>query len=155
MEKTFILRSEEDTIGFGAAVGLLLPRGAFVAMYGGLGAGKTTMVRGIASSLGADHRDIMSPTFTIVREHTISVPFFFFFAYRLSGSDELYAIGFDEYLNRDGIIIMEWPENVRDALPEDRLEIHITGNGAEPRVVRLDSRGSEYELIIKNLYINA
>lgn len=75
MEKTFILRSEEDTIGFGAAVGLLLPRGAFVAMYGGLGAGKTTMVRGIASSLGADHRDIMSPTFTIVREHTISVPF--------------------------------------------------------------------------------
>lgn len=52
MEKTFILRSEEDTIGFGAAVGLLLPRGAFVAMYGGLGAGKTTMVRGIASFIG-------------------------------------------------------------------------------------------------------
>ena len=155
MEKTFILRTEEDTIGFGMAVGLHLTRGAFIAMYGGLGAGKTTMVRGIASSLGADQRDIMSPTFTIVREHALSVPLFHFDAYRLSGFDELYAIGFDEYLNRDGIIIMEWPENIQDALPAERLEIHIEGDGADPRIARIGSRGSKYELIIKNLYIKA
>ncbi len=154
MQRTFVLKSEEDTIGFGASVGLLLTRGAFVAMYGGLGTGKTTMVRGIASSLGAEQGDIMSPTFTIVREHALSVPLFHFDAYRLSGSDELYAIGFDEYLNRNGIIIMEWPENIQDALPEERLEIHIEGDGANSRVVRLNSRGSKYELMINNLYNN-
>ena len=124
--------------------------GAFLALFGDLGAGKTTFTQGLAHGLGI--LDIQSPTFTIVREHREgTLPLFHFDAYRLSGADELYAIGFEDYLAQDGVIVMEWCENVPEALPVSRLDIRLTGSGSEPRVVVFCARGPAYEALLEVL----
>ena len=123
--------------------------GAFIAFFGDLGAGKTTLTTAIASELGID--GIQSPTFTIVREYSGQLPLFHFDAYRLGSADELYDIGFDDYVERNGVIIMEWCENVPEALPANRLEIHISGSGCEPRNMELIAFGKDHERICKDI----
>ena len=114
--------------------------GAFLALHGDLGAGKTTFIKALAQEMGI--LDIQSPTFTIVQEHREgSLPLFHFDAYRLEGGEELFAIGFDDYIAQNGVIAMEWCENVPAALPADRLEIHFIGSGDEPRQLKFIATG--------------
>ena len=108
-----------------------LPR--FVALYGDLGAGKTAFVRGFASvvSPGAV---IRSPTFALVHEHK-GEPFdlFHFDMYRITGEDDLFSIGFDDYLRRDGVCLTEWSENIPFALPDHYIKVEIVkDDGAAP-----------------------
>ena len=121
--------------------------GLFLALYGDLGAGKTVFVRGLAQGMGV--HDILSPTFTIVREHK---GLLHFDAYRLSDAEELYAIGFSDYLARDGVIAMEWPENVAEALPEQRLEIHLEGSGSMARRVSFSALGERAEQLLEEAF---
>ncbi len=123
-------------------------KGAFIALYGDLGSGKTTFTYHVAKHLGID--DVQSPTFTIVREHKGDMELFHFDAYRLSSSDELYDIGYDDYMNRGGIIFMEWCELVSDAIPEDRLEVHIYGSGDMNRLMEFVSFGKKYDEMLLN-----
>lgn len=139
--------SESEMCSIASSLASMLVGGDFLAFYGDLGAGKTTFIRALADSIGI--RDISSPTFTIVQEHQGRFPFFHFDAYRLSDSDELYAIGFEDYLNRNGIIAMEWCENVTDALPPERLEIHISGSGSEARELRFVALSPRYCKILE------
>ena len=111
MELTLENISEQDTARIGKSMAPLLFPGAFIALFGDLGSGKTTFTKAVAEGLGIDN--IQSPTFTIVREHGGRLSLLHFDAYRLSSEDELYAIGFDDYLSRPAVIIMEWCENVR------------------------------------------
>ena len=141
--------SEASMEALGHALGQRLFPGAFLAFFGDLGAGKTTLTRALAASLGID--GIASPTFTIVREHEGTLPLFHFDAYRLSDEDELFAIGFDDYFTRGGVIAMEWCENVPGALPNERLELHLKGSGAEHRTLRLEAKGAAYETILDAL----
>ena len=121
--------------------------GAFLAFYGGLGAGKTTFIRNMAEALGIE--DISSPTFTIIHEHENGkIPFYHIDAYRLSSSDELFASGFSDYLEKNGIIAVEWSENVPEALPAEYLKIAIGGNGDQPRTITLSAMGEKYNTII-------
>lgn len=148
------LNTEQDMINFGRIIGEKLHGGLFIALFGDLGAGKTTLVKGVAASFNIAH--IQSPTFTIVREYEASkLRLCHFDAYRLSDADELYAIGFDDYMTDDAVIIMEWPQNVFDALPSDRLDISLNGSGNEPRYVRIEPIGAKhaefYGNIIKEL----
>ena len=133
----------------GRRLGEMLFPGAFVALYGGLGAGKTTLVKGAAEALGI--YDISSPTFTIVRRHRGSLMLDHFDAYRIEDPDELIAIGFEDHLASDSAIIMEWCENVPELIPAERLELHIDGSGAAPRRVRVTARGSVYEKMAEEL----
>ena len=123
--------------------------GAFIALFGDLGAGKTAFTKYAAKELNID--DIQSPTFTIVREHQGHLPLFHFDCYRLEDEDELYAIGFEDYLARGGAIIMEWCERVPCALPRERLELHITGSGSMPRTLRFVSMGAQYEKLLERI----
>ncbi|MDR0840237.1 MAG: tRNA (adenosine(37)-N6)-threonylcarbamoyltransferase complex ATPase subunit type 1 TsaE [Christensenellaceae bacterium] len=123
--------------------------GAFLALYGDLGAGKTAFVRALAQELGIF--DVQSPTFTIVREHAGTLPLFHFDAYRLADAGELYAIGFEDYLTRAGVIAMEWCENVPEALPDELLAISLAGSGLSPRTVTFDSRGAQYDALLEAL----
>lgn len=136
--------NEVGTERLGKALSKRLFTGAFLALYGDLGAGKTAFTRAIAT--GLEILDIMSPTFTIVREHETpsGVKFFHFDAYRLADADELYAIGYEDYLAQNAIIAMEWCENVVEALPSNRLEIHISGSGNEPRTIEFVPIGARY-----------
>ena len=125
-------------------------KGGFIALFGGLGAGKTCFVKGFCSYFGIT--EVSSPTFTIVKHYTAGdLTIDHFDCYRLDSSDELLAMGFEEYLDPTGIILMEWSENVLDALPESRLEIHISGSGIDPRTVELVSFGDEYDAILEEL----
>ncbi|MBR0357588.1 MAG: tRNA (adenosine(37)-N6)-threonylcarbamoyltransferase complex ATPase subunit type 1 TsaE [Clostridia bacterium] len=149
MERTLTLKTEGDMEALGMRIAQALPRGGFVALYGDLGAGKTVLSRGAGRALGLDH--LSSPTFTIVQEYPTAPLLFHFDAYRLADEDELYAMGFEDYLDRGGLILMEWADRVPDALPRDRLDIKIVGSGADARTVRLLPRGERYEGLVKAL----
>ena len=149
MERTLILTTEAEMEALGERIARALPGGGFVALYGDLGAGKTVLCRGAGRALGLDH--LSSPTFTIVQEYPTMPPLFHFDAYRLADEDELYAMGFEDYLDRSGLILMEWADRVPLALPKNRLDIEIIGSGTEARTVRLTSCGNDYEGLVKAL----
>ena len=123
--------SEQETEALGEALAGKLGPGAVVAFTGDLGAGKTAFVRGMARGLGITQR-VTSPTFTIVNEYEGGrLPLFHFDLYRLGSSDELFDIGWEDFLCRGGICAVEWSENVTDALEPDTVFIDIR-RGEDP-----------------------
>ena len=149
MELTLNNITEQRLAEIAQSIASRLFPGAFIALFGDLGAGKTAFARHAAKALGIE--DIQSPTFTIVREHDGSLPLFHFDCYRLEDEEELYAIGFDDYLARGGAIIMEWCERVPYALPNERLELHIEGSGAMPRTLRFVPVGEKYHTLLESI----
>ncbi len=121
-------QSEAETVRVGEELGKRLRPGDVVAFYGDLGAGKTAFIRGVARGLGVTAR-VSSPTFTVVNEYPGPVPLFHFDMYRLGSSDELFEIGWEDYLVRDGVCCVEWTENVEDAMPEDAIRVRIDKTG--------------------------
>jgi len=113
----------DDTEQAGIMLARSLTPGTVVAMYGDLGAGKTAFVRGLARGLHSSSR-VTSPTFTIVNEYNGDLPLFHFDMYRLSCADELFDIGWEDYLARGGVCVVEWSENVSRAF--DGTEISVT-----------------------------
>ncbi len=112
----FITNSPEETEALGAALGKHLTPGTVLAYTGDLGAGKTAFTRGLAKGLGATDR-VTSPTYTIVNEYLSGrLPLFHFDMYRLSSADDLWDIGWEDYLERGGVCAVEWSENVAEAL---------------------------------------
>ena len=127
----FISKSEHDTEELGRRFASGLPGGTVVAMYGDLGAGKTAFTRGLAQGLGITD-PVTSPTYTIVNEYLSGrIPLFHFDMYRLSSSDELFDIGWEDYLSRGGVCAVEWSENVEDAL-QDAIRVTIEKDADEP-----------------------
>jgi tRNA threonylcarbamoyladenosine biosynthesis protein TsaE len=127
MEKIYTTNSPEETeaVGKMLADALLLhaPHGALIAMEGEMGVGKTALVRGFCERLGI--HGAKSPTYTIVNEYQGAHPVFHFDMYRIEDEDDLYAIGFEDYLCRGGYLFLEWSENVREALPSPRITLRI------------------------------
>ena len=127
----FVSDSVEQTEALGARLAGALGPGAVVAFTGDLGAGKTAFIRGLARGLGVPGR-VTSPTFTIVDEHEGGrLPLFHFDLYRLGGADELYDIGWEDYLARGGVCAVEWSENVADALEPGTIRVDIRRGPAE------------------------
>ena len=128
--------SPEDTEDIGARLAEQLEPGAVVAFTGDLGAGKTAFTRGLARGLGIPDR-ITSPTFTIVNEYEGGrLPLFHFDMYRLGSADELFDIGWEDYLRRGGVCAVEWSENIADALEEDAVRVDIRrGASDQERVI--------------------
>ena len=137
----FVSHSVSDTEAFGEGLAKRLRPGCVVAYTGSLGMGKTALTRGLARGLGCKAR-VTSPTFTIVNEYDGDIPLFHFDMYRLGSSEELYDIGWDDYLSRGGVCAGEWSERVADALPEDALFVNIArGETNESRVITV--KGAE------------
>ena len=120
----FVSRSTQETEQFGEEVAKSLRGGDVLAFTGSLGMGKTAFTRGLARGLGCCGR-VTSPTFTIVNEYDGKTPLFHFDMYRLGSSDELFDIGWDDYLARGGVCAVEWSERVSDALPDDTIYVDI------------------------------
>lgn len=121
----YVTNSEEETEDLGVRLAGRLEPGAVVAFTGDLGAGKTAFTRGLARGLGIGER-VTSPTFTIVNEYEGGrLPLFHFDMYRLSSSDELFDVGWEDYLSRGGVCAVEWSENVSDAMEEDAISVEI------------------------------
>ena len=120
----FISRSQLETEEVGRKLAEKLPGGSVVAMYGDLGAGKTAFVRGMAKGMGLSCR-VSSPTFTIVNEYLGERELIHFDMYRLSSADELFDIGWEDYLSRGAVCAVEWSENVQDAFFGDEVVVRI------------------------------
>ena len=120
----FVSHNTQETAQFGEAVAQSLRGGDVLAFTGSLGMGKTAFTRGLARGLGCRGR-VTSPTFTIVNEYDGKTPLFHFDMYRLGSSDELFDIGWDDYLARGGVCAVEWSERVSDALPDDTIYVDI------------------------------
>ncbi len=133
----FITHSPEETEAIGVSLGKILPPGTVIAYRGGLGAGKTAFTRGLARGLG--YRDpVTSPTYTIVNEYLGGrLPLFHFDMYRLSSSDDLWDIGWEDYLDRGGICAVEWSEHVEAAL-EGALTVTVEKTGENTRRITLE-----------------
>ena len=133
----YISNSPADTEAVGAALGKILTPGTVIAYRGDLGAGKTAFTRGLARGLGYDH-SVTSPTYTIVNEYLGGrLPLFHFDMYRLHSSDDLWGIGWDDYLDRNGVCAVEWSENVEDAM-EGAILVTIEKTGDESRRITIE-----------------
>ena len=137
----FLTNSPEETEKVGAALGKILAAGTVLAYRGDLGAGKTAFTRGLARGLGYAE-PVTSPTYTIVNEYLGGrLPLFHFDMYRLASSDDLWDIGWDDYLERGGVCAVEWSENVDDAM-ENAVYVTIHKTGETSRKIVIE--GGEY-----------
>lgn len=118
-------KSERETEELGRKLAGHLSPGTVIAYEGDLGAGKTAFTRGLARGLGIADR-VTSPTYTIVNEYAGEVPLFHFDMYRLTSSEDLFDIGWEDYLSRGGVCAVEWSEQVADALPEGTVYVTLT-----------------------------
>ena len=137
--QTFVTHSPAETHALAKKIGAALRPGTCIAFFGGLGAGKTTFTRGLAEGLGLP--DIVSsPTFALVNEYhapdCISV--YHFDMYRVSGADELFDIGWEDYLNRGAVCAVEWSENVKDAFFGDEIVVSIEKLGDTRRKITIE-----------------
>lgn len=144
MKKEFYSTSAQMTEDIGKALACeLLQSGAsraFVAMRGEMGVGKTAFCRGFASALGI--QGVKSPTYTVVNEHKSDIKALFHFdMYRIADADDLYSIGYYDYLERDGYILCEWSENIEDEIPDGAITV---------TVLRVDGDEGARTVIIEN-----
>ena len=149
-EGEFRLEGEAATARLGAAVAAELKPGDVVCLSGPLGAGKSTLARGLIRSLTTANEEVPSPTFTLVQFYDGATPVAHFDLYRLTSPDEAFELGLDEALE-DGAAVIEWPQRLEGRLPPDRLDIEIafdeTGEGRRARLTphgAWEGRGIEF-----------
>jgi tRNA threonylcarbamoyladenosine biosynthesis protein TsaE len=116
--------SDSETREIGRRIGERLKAGDVICLFGDLGAGKTTMVKGIASAFGIHERDVTSASFTIIAEYDSPVPFYHIDLYRLT-HDEVSEIGLQEYLGADGVAVIEWAERAQDYITDDFIKVAL------------------------------
>ena len=133
----FITNSPMETEAIGAALSKILTPGSVIAYRGDLGAGKTAFTRGLARGLGVND-PVTSPTYTIVNEYLGGrMPLFHFDMYRLHSGDDLWDIGWEDYLERGGVCAVEWSENVAEAM-ENPITVTIEKTGEESRRITIE-----------------
>lgn len=131
-----IFRSENVamTEEYGRRLASELHSGSVVAFFGGMGMGKTAMVRGIAAGLGLD-AEVSSPTFALVHDYGGQPPLVHFDMYRVSGWEDMYSTGYFDYLDAGCILVVEWSENIAAALPEDAIRITLRRENDSVRII--------------------
>jgi tRNA threonylcarbamoyladenosine biosynthesis protein TsaE len=128
--------AETETVGY--RVGRMLGAGAIVKMYGDLGAGKTTMVRGIARAFGIPADAVVSPSFTIITEYESSPRLLHIDLYRIEGSTDLESTGIWDVIGNDTVTVVEWPEHAGNELPEDSVVIRIEHGKDDEREITIE-----------------
>ncbi len=130
--------SVQDTEKLGEKIAASLKGGEILAMYGGMGMGKTAFTRGLARGLGAKE-SVSSPTFALVHEYHGRLTIYHFDMFRVTGWDDLYSTGFFDYLETGAVLVIEWSENIEGALPENAVKIEIRqGDVPESRIFQIE-----------------
>lgn len=131
----------EATERWGEELGRRLQAGQVVALSGPLGAGKTTLIRGLCRGLGIPEEEVSSPTFVLMQIYEGRLPVYHFDAYRLEGPRDLEGIGALDYFEGDGVCLVEWPDRASGLLPDDRLEVELEVVGSSQREIRWKALG--------------
>lgn len=143
-EAVFRSSSPGETRAIGARLGALLGPGSVLALHGELGSGKTCFVQGLADGLGiARSAGVSSPTFVIINEYPARIPLFHFDLYRLPGGRELVELGWGDYLDRGGVIAIEWAERMGDLLPDGHLAVTLEVTGERTRLITISGKGAD------------
>ena len=150
MDTVITTSSAEETMALGEKLGARLEPGDVLALFGDLGAGKTTLTKGIARGLKLP-ADIHSPTFTLIHEHPGKIPLYHVDLYRLSTEEEIETLGLDEYIYSDGITIIEWADRMEATLPSDRLDITLRMKGDNERELRFSTESAHMWAIVEEL----
>jgi len=139
-----VSRSTDETLELAGTVGELLRAGDVVSLVGDLGAGKTVFARGVARALGVTE-PVVSPSFTIVREYDGRMPLVHVDVYRIDTVQELYDLGFEEFVRDDGVTLVEWGDMIDGLLPGDRLDVRLApGATDDERVVEIEGQGRSW-----------
>ena len=134
----FISTSAEETEQFGSQLAQNLKGGEVIAMYGGMGMGKTAFTRGLARGLGIAS-GVSSPTFALVHEYQGRLTVYHFDMFRVNSWDDLYSTGFFDYLDTDAVLVIEWSENIEQALPKDCIKINVAlGKNENERIFTVE-----------------
>ncbi|MDE6661687.1 MAG: tRNA (adenosine(37)-N6)-threonylcarbamoyltransferase complex ATPase subunit type 1 TsaE [Anaeroplasmataceae bacterium] len=148
MLKSYKTNSAEETIELGKKIGNLLNPSNVLLLTGDLSAGKTTLTKGIGISLGVT-KIINSPTFTIVKEYRGKCPLYHLDLYRLDGLNNDFDL--EEYIEGDGVCVIEWPYQVEEILPKEYLEINLKRLSEFERSIEIKANSSRYEEVLKKL----
>jgi len=134
----FRTASEEETIALGERLARELPRRATVLLIGNLGAGKTTLAKGLVKGLGAANpEEVSSPTFTLIHEYGSPATVYHVDLYRLESAREVASLGLDELFDRDALVLIEWGERFPDLMPAERIEIRLRAIGENERAIEV------------------
>ena len=148
-----VTTSPAETRALGARLGRLMAPGDIIALIGGLGAGKTVLVQGIAAGLGLKGY-ITSPTYLIIKEHRGEIPLYHMDAYRLAGPEELEELGYEEYFFGRGVTAIEWADRIRALLPPEYLRLdmgRVEDGGDEDRSLLFTPYGERYTILLEEL----
>ena len=151
MSRTFEVSSEAEMAQFAKEFAEACRGGILVALSGTLGAGKTFFVREVASRLGADREVVLSPTFTLCNEYSSTPKIYHLDLYRIRDEDEYYGLGVEEMCNADSIVFVEWADRFADALPPQRLNLHIDLASETGRIVHLDANGDSSQQVLDTI----
>jgi tRNA threonylcarbamoyladenosine biosynthesis protein TsaE len=140
----------KDTEQIGQIISHCLEKGTVLCLDGDLGVGKTSLTQFIAREFGIDEY-ITSPTFTIIKEYQGRLPFYHMDVYRIDSEDDMYDLGYDEYIYSEGVTIIEWSHKIEGILPEERINIEIQRVDDQCRLMIIDGKGSTYEKLTEEL----
>ena len=143
-----VSHSRSQTQQLAGRLGEMLQAGSLLTLSGDLGAGKTTFTQGLARGLGVT-RNVTSPTFTLMKSYKGRLPLYHIDAYRLE--DMVQELGFDEYLESDGICVVEWADFIDYVLPDEYLSIAFTINDDDSRTISFTAKGTRYEEVLDRL----
>ncbi len=143
-------RSYAATLALGKKIAARCRPGDVIALYGELGAGKTALTKGIAAGLGIDQRAVISPTFVFIRQHQgRKLPLYHFDLYRCDSCAQIAGLGYEEFIEGDGVAVIEWAERLGALLPREHLAIHIGIASARQRTYSLQAHGSRYDRFVR------
>ena len=135
----FTTKSHLETQKLGSLIAGKLKPGNIIAFSGDLGAGKTTLIKGIVNSLSHKEIPVTSPTFIYLNIYNVSPPIYHFDLYRIKNQNHFFAMGFEEYFLSDGICLIEWSENIKEILPPDVIKIKIKHESENKRLISISN----------------
>jgi len=141
---------QQETVALGSVLARRLRAGDVVCLFGDLGTGKTTFVKGLASGLRIPSRRVHSPSFVLMNIYQGRVPLYHFDLYRLDTLEEIRAIGYEEFLYGDGIAVVEWADKMGTLIPDERINVFLSHRGEDKRLLEFKPSGSRYREVLES-----
>jgi tRNA threonylcarbamoyladenosine biosynthesis protein TsaE len=152
MNRDYVLsHTAEQTTHLGQSLARYLERGDILCLFGDLGSGKTTFVKGLAKGMGIKPDQVSSPTFVLMNAYESKLPLYHFDFYRLESNAEISGIGYDEFLYGHGVSVIEWAERFGTLAPKESLNLRFTHQGEDQRLIEFSAQGKHYEDLLQRI----